>query len=67
MRICAYCMKPNHWHFIPWPENDGDLAAFIQQLTNTHVKRWKEHRHLKFVEECKGLWNKVRVFDSTLK
>jgi hypothetical protein len=27
MRICAYCLKPNHWHFIPWSMNDGDLAA----------------------------------------
>ena len=45
MRICAYCLMPNHWHFILWPKNDGDLAAFIEQLTNTHVKRWKEHRH----------------------
>jgi len=44
MRICAYCLMPNHWHFILWPRNDGDLAAFMQQLTNTHVKRWKEHR-----------------------
>jgi REP-associated tyrosine transposase len=44
IRICAYCLMPNHWHFILWPRNDGDLAAFMQQLTNTHVKRWKEHR-----------------------
>src|SRR5208283_4687776 len=26
-------------------ERDGDLPAFMQQVTNTHVKRWKEHRH----------------------
>jgi putative transposase len=44
MRICAYCLMPNHWHLILWPKNDGDLPAFMQQLTNTHVKRWKEHR-----------------------
>ena len=44
MRICAYCLMPNHWHFILWPEHDGDLSAFMQQLTNTHVKRWQEHR-----------------------
>jgi putative transposase len=31
------------WHCELWPERDGDLAAFMQQLTNTHVKRWKEH------------------------
>ena len=45
MRLCAYCLMPNHWHFILWPEHDGDLPAFMQQLTNTHVKRWKQHRH----------------------
>jgi putative transposase len=45
MRLCAYCLLPNHWHFVAWPEHDGDLPAFMQQLTNTHVKRWKEHRH----------------------
>ena len=45
MRVCAYCILSNHWHFVLWPESDGDLPAFMQQLTNTHVKRWKEHRH----------------------
>lgn len=45
MRVCAYCWMPNHWHSVLWPEHDGDLPAFMQQLTNTHVKRWKEHRH----------------------
>ena len=45
MRVCGYCLIPNHWHFILWPERDGDLVRFMQRLTNTHVKRWKEHRH----------------------
>src|SRR5271157_2461680 len=45
MRLCAYCLMPNHWHFVVWPERDGDLPAFMQQVTNKHVKRWKEHRH----------------------
>jgi putative transposase len=44
MRICAYCLMPNHWHFVLWPEKDGDLPAFMQQLTNTHAKRWKHQR-----------------------
>lgn len=44
MRCCAYCLMPNHWHLVLWPQGDGDLRAFVQQLTNTHVKRWKEHR-----------------------
>ncbi len=29
MRICSYCLLPNHWHFVLWPEKDGDLAAFM--------------------------------------
>src|SRR5271157_4530398 len=45
MRLCAFCLMSNHWHFVVWPERDGDLPAFMQQVTNTHVKRWKEHRH----------------------
>src|SRR5271157_5568316 len=45
MRLWAYRLMPNHWHFVVWPERDGDLPAFMQQVTNTHVKRWKEHRH----------------------
>ncbi len=44
MRICSYCLMPNHWHLVLWPENDGDLAAFMQRLTVTHVTRWQKHR-----------------------
>ena len=25
MQLCAYCLMPNHWHFVVWPERDGDL------------------------------------------
>ena len=31
----------NHWHAVVWPESDGDLSAFMQQITNMHVKRWR--------------------------
>jgi len=44
VRLCAYCVMPNHWHFVLWPERDGDLAAFMQQLTTKHVRRWQLHR-----------------------
>jgi putative transposase len=29
MRICTYCLMPNHWHLLLWPEGDRDLAAFL--------------------------------------
>ena len=44
MRICAYAVMPNHWHLLLWPECDGELAAFMQRLTITHVRRWQGHR-----------------------
>ena len=34
----------NHWHLLLWPECDGELTAFMQRLTITHVRRWQEHR-----------------------
>ena len=45
MRILAYCLMPNHWHFVLWPENDGDLSAFLQRLTNTHTQRWQRAKN----------------------
>jgi putative transposase len=44
MRICAYTVMPNHWHLLLWPECDGELAKFMQRLTITHVRRWRQHR-----------------------
>ena len=44
MRILGYLVMPNHWHMVLWPEHDGDLAAFMQRLTTTHVRRWHLHR-----------------------
>ncbi len=39
MRVCAYALMPNHWHLLVWPASDGELAAFMQRLTVTHVRR----------------------------
>lgn len=27
MRVCAYCLLRNHWHFVLWPERDDDLPT----------------------------------------
>jgi putative transposase len=45
IRVLSYCLMPNHWHLVLWPERDGQLAAFMQKLTITHARRWLEHRH----------------------
>ena len=44
MQLCGYCLMPNHWHLVLWPEADDDLARFMQRLTITHVTRWQRHR-----------------------
>lgn len=40
MRLLSYCLMPNHWHLVPYPKNDGDLALFMGWLANTHTRRW---------------------------
>jgi putative transposase len=46
MRLLGYCLMPNHWHFVLWPENDGDLGRFMQRLTITHVTRWQKNYNM---------------------
>jgi putative transposase len=41
IRVCAYCCMPNHWHFVLWPEHDGDLSGFMQRMANMHTQRWQ--------------------------
>jgi putative transposase len=45
MRVLAYCVMPNHWHLVVWPQRDGDLSRFMNWLTLTHTQRWHQHRH----------------------
>jgi putative transposase len=42
-RLLAYCIMPNHWHFLLWPREDGELTAFLRWLTHTHTMRWHAH------------------------
>lgn len=39
-RILAWCLMRNHWHFVIWPREGGELTAFMRWLTHTHVMRW---------------------------
>jgi len=41
MRILAYCIMPNHFHFVLYPRTDLDLAAFMGWLTTTHVRQYR--------------------------
>jgi putative transposase len=41
IRILSWCIMSNHWHFVLWPTDDGELTAFMRKLTHTHAQRWK--------------------------
>jgi putative transposase len=43
LRIIAYSLMPNHWHFIVWPEESDSISRFFQLLCTTHaIKRRRE-------------------------
>ncbi len=44
IRLLSYCVMPNHWHIVAWPERDGQLSEFTGWLTLTHTQRWHAHR-----------------------
>lgn len=46
MRILAYCLMPNHWHFVLYPKEKRDLSLFMRWLTLTHTQRWLVHRNM---------------------
>jgi putative transposase len=44
-RLVSYCLMPNHWHLVVWPEADGILSKFVAWVTLTHTQRYHAHRH----------------------
>lgn len=44
IRICAYCLMPNHFHMVLWPSRDGELSNFMHRACLTHAARWKANK-----------------------
>lgn len=44
MRTLAYCLMPNHFHFVLWPYEDGDLSRWMHWLLTAHVRRYHRVR-----------------------
>lgn len=42
--LFAYCLMPNHFHFVLRPLEDGQLAEFMRLGTVTHSVRWHRRR-----------------------
>ena len=45
VEIMAYCVMPNHWHFVVRPTRDDQLTDFFRWLAHTHTMRWHAHYH----------------------
>ena len=43
VELFGFCLMPNHWHLVLRPAGDGDLAAYLSWVTNTHVRRYRAH------------------------
>jgi putative transposase len=45
LRILAYVLMSNHWHFVVWPKlgKPSDVSEFFRWLTVTHSQRWHAH------------------------
>ena len=41
MRLLAYCLMGNHWHFVVRPVRQGQMTRFFRWLTLTHAMRWR--------------------------
>ncbi len=42
LRILAYVVMGNHWHFVVWPRRgrEDEVAGFFRWLSITHAQRW---------------------------
>jgi putative transposase len=41
IRILAFCVMPNHWHFMLWPETAQEVRLFIGRLAQVHAIRFQ--------------------------
>ena len=44
--LFAYCIMPNHWHFVVSANADGALSRFMHRLETTHARRWQDSHGL---------------------
>jgi putative transposase len=42
-RLLAYVLMPNHFHFIIWPREAGEISAYMRWLMNAHVRHYHQH------------------------
>jgi putative transposase len=43
LKLFAYCLMPNHFHFVASPSDGDTLSSWMQWLMTTHVRRYNRH------------------------
>ena len=43
IRLISFCVMPNHWHLVVWPDQQVSISAFMHWVTSTHVRRYHLH------------------------
>lgn len=44
LSVIAYCLMPNHYHFLLRPEKDSALSRFIQRLFNSYTQAFNRQQ-----------------------
>lgn len=45
IHILAYCIMPNHFHFVVFTQQEGELGTVFKWITQTHTQRWHKKRN----------------------
>ena len=64
IRILSFCVLSNHWHFVVWPREDGQVTEFFRWLAHTHAMRWRvSHRTVGYGPLYQGRFKSFPVQD----
>ena len=44
IRLLEYCLMPNHFHLLLWPETDKQLSGYMRWVAGVHAQRWRRGR-----------------------
>jgi len=58
MRLLAFCLMPNHWHLVLWPNQGNELSTYMEWMMNAHVRRYHA-RH--------GTWGLGHLYQGRFK
>jgi len=45
VEVLAFCLMPNHWHFVLRGSETTKLSSLLHWLTTTHARHWHHVRH----------------------